>query len=272
MKQALWRRAVVLGIASSRDCCYSNCAGTEPTTHSGGHRLGTKAGGSQRPPKNWPRAALQSRLIAELIRSLPININISEDTVLRPAFDTTSVGSVGTVGSVSRVGLLNIEGKKMDYKSLACLALFTALLGMTATSAARNAPWGAGNVQTPSYKPHKVVYDVAVSDREQFGRVLDRASFLSTLYKANPFDASIVLVLHGEETRFFAVRDYAKNKKLMQRAQSLTVAGVIKIRMCQAAAKARGLGPKDVHGFVELVPMSDAEIVRLQQEGYAYMR
>jgi len=27
-----------------------------------------------------------------------------------------------------------------------------------------------------------------------------------------------------------------------------------------------------IHGLVTLVPMADAEIVRLQQEGYAYMR
>lgn len=30
--------------------------------------------------------------------------------------------------------------------------------------------------------------------------------------------------------------------------------------------------PSDVHGFVQMVPMADAEIVRLQKEGYAYMR
>ena len=31
--------------------------------------------------------------------------------------------------------------------------------------------------------------------------------------------------------------------------------------------------PEDIHGFVKLVPMADAEIVRLQREdGYAYMR
>ncbi|HSH31022.1 MAG TPA: hypothetical protein VK971_14035, partial [Thiohalobacter sp.] len=62
-------------------------------------------------------------------------------------------------------------------------------------------------------------------------------------------------------------------RELMRRAQSLTVGGIIEFRMCRAAARGYGYVPKDIHGFVKMVPMADAEIVRLQQEeGYAYMR
>jgi len=43
--------------------------------------------------------------------------------------------------------------------------------------------------------------------------------------------------------------------------------------MCKAAAKMLGYEAKDIHGFVKMVPMADAEIIRLQtEEGYAYMR
>jgi intracellular sulfur oxidation DsrE/DsrF family protein len=58
----------------------------------------------------------------------------------------------------------------------------------------------------------------------------------------------------------------------VKRAQSLTVGGVIEIRMCRAAAKRRGLMADDIHGFISMVPMADAEIVKLQSEGYAYMQ
>jgi hypothetical protein len=59
----------------------------------------------------------------------------------------------------------------------------------------------------------------------------------------------------------------------MHRAQSLTVGGMVQIRMCRVAAAGHDLEPDDIHGFVKVVPMADAEIVRLQQEeGYAYMR
>lgn len=39
-----------------------------------------------------------------------------------------------------------------------------------------------------------------------------------------------------------------------------------------AAAAMCGDRPADIHGFVEMVPMADAEIVRLRNDGYAYMR
>jgi intracellular sulfur oxidation DsrE/DsrF family protein len=43
--------------------------------------------------------------------------------------------------------------------------------------------------------------------------------------------------------------------------------------MCKLAAEAQGHKPEDIHGFVELVPMGDAEIIRLQyEEDHAYMQ
>lgn len=142
-----------------------------------------------------------------------------------------------------------------------------------AAQAADQAPWGAGNLVDVDYEPHKVVYDVSVADAAAFERVLDRASYLSTVYNADPFRASIVLVLHGNELPFFDTRKFAQYEGLMRRAQSLTVGGTIEMRMCRIAAAAHGMQPENIHGFVQIVPMADAEIVRLQQEeGYAYMR
>ena len=40
----------------------------------------------------------------------------------------------------------------------------------------------------------------------------------------------------------------------------------------QLAAALRDVEPEDVHGFVKVVPMADAEIIELQHEGYAYMK
>jgi intracellular sulfur oxidation DsrE/DsrF family protein len=152
------------------------------------------------------------------------------------------------------------------------LVVFT-LLWMVALQAEEAAPWGRAAVQAVEYAPHKVVYDVAAQDVAEFSRVLDRVSFLNNIYHADPFEASIVLVLHGDEIPFFAVDNYASHEELMHRAQSLTVAGTVQFRMCRVAAAGHGLEPGDIHGFVKVVPMADAEIVRLQQEeGYAYMQ
>ena len=134
-------------------------------------------------------------------------------------------------------------------------------------------PWGRASLEDIDYAPHKVVYDVAAADVDQFTHVLDRVSFLNNIYHADPFAASIVLVLHGNEIPFFAIDNFAEYRELMQRAQSLTLAGTVEFRMCRVAARGYGLEPGDIHGFVKVVPMADAEIVRLQQEeGYVYMR
>lgn len=153
------------------------------------------------------------------------------------------------------------------------MSLVMSLMFISSVHAADTAPWGKGNVDNIEYAPHKVVYDVAANKLSRFESVLDRVSYLNNLYNADPFNASIVIVLHGDEINFFAIENYTKYKDLMHRAQSLTVGGSVKIKMCKIAAKGHGYEPKDIHGFVELVPMADAEIVRLQaEEGYAYMQ
>lgn len=150
--------------------------------------------------------------------------------------------------------------------------IMTLLISLTA-GAAEQAPWGKSQAQEYDYSPQKVVYDVAVSSTKQLEQTLDRASYLSKLYHADPFAAAVVLVLHGNEIPFFAIKNYLKYKDLMQRVQSLTLDGVIEIRMCQIAARGHGFEPDDIHGFVKMVPMADAEIIRLQrEENYAYMR
>lgn len=148
------------------------------------------------------------------------------------------------------------------------------LLGSVPAAADGNAaPWGQATLQQTAYAPQKVVYDVAVSSAKELEGVIDRVSFLNNLYEANPFDSAIVVVLHGDEIPMFAIRNLGKYRQLMERARSLTQAGPIEFRMCVVAARSRGFAPADIHGFVKMVPMADAEIVRLQrEEGYAYLR
>jgi intracellular sulfur oxidation DsrE/DsrF family protein len=144
---------------------------------------------------------------------------------------------------------------------------------VSAVQAEEQFRWGRASLENIDYAPHKVLYDVSAADVEQFTHVLDRVSFLNNIYHADPFAASIVLVLHGNEIPFFAIDNVAEYRELMQRARSLTIAGPVEFRMCRVAASGFGLEPGDIQGFVKVVPMADAEIVRLQQEeGYAYMR
>lgn len=157
---------------------------------------------------------------------------------------------------------------------IARFSLFMLLvLQALAVQAEQRAPWGHASLEDIDYAPQKVLYDVSVANVDAMSRVLDRVSYLNNLYNADPFEASIVMVLHGSEIPFFAIDKLDTYRELMQRAQSLTLAGPIEFRMCRVAARGFGLGPDDIHGFVKMVPMADAEIVRLQQEeGYVYMR
>lgn len=159
--------------------------------------------------------------------------------------------------------------QKKIYLLLICLLLPASL----SLAAEDSAPWDQAKLDEVAYKPQKVVYDVAVSSVSKLTSVLDRISYLNIVYEADPFESSIVVVLHGNEIPFFAIKNYAQYKELMARAQSLTQSGNIRFRMCKLAAQGHGFKPSDIHGFVEMVPMADAEIIRLQQEEHhAYMR
>lgn len=156
---------------------------------------------------------------------------------------------------------------------------FFFLLGLTLLNlpitaySAETTPWGGAKAQPYTYKPQKVVYDVHVNTLKAMNGVLDRASYLSKITGADPFDSSIVLVLHGGEIPFFAKENYTKYKELVHRAQSLVQSEALTIKMCKLAAEGHGYKPKDIHGFVKIVPMGDAEIVRLQnEEQHAYMQ
>jgi len=158
-------------------------------------------------------------------------------------------------------------------KSLIYLLIYLGLFVSAPYAAASSAPWGGAKLTATEYKPQKVVYDVHVKTVEAVESVLDRASYLSAITGADPFDQSIVLVLHGQELSFFAIKNYKKYEELMKRAQSLVESEALSIKMCKIAAQSQGFSPDDIHGFVEMVPMGDAEIIRLQyEEAHAYMQ
>jgi hypothetical protein len=145
---------------------------------------------------------------------------------------------------------------------------------LQAVAIADTAPlWGRAKLTDTHYKPQKVVFNVTTNNIGTLTSVVDRASYLSKLTGADPFDSSIVLVVHGSAVPFFAIKNTAKYHDLMNRVNSLVSSGFIKVKMCKIAAASYGLKPRDIHGFVEMVPMGDAEIIRLQnEEGHAYMR
>ena len=139
-------------------------------------------------------------------------------------------------------------------------------------NASDDVPWGMASVLDIEYKPEKVLYDLTSGDKKDLASVLDRVGYLYKLYGSDFFDSSIVVVIHGDAIPFFAIDKFKKHKDIMRRAQSLSVGTSIEFRMCRAAAKLLKYEPNDIHGFIKMVPMADAEIVRLQHDNYAYMQ
>ncbi|WP_455205423.1 DsrE family protein [Kaarinaea lacus] len=125
--------------------------------------------------------------------------------------------------------------------------------------------------QTP-YSPAKVVYDVSSADAVAVNHILDRVSLLQNMYDNNPFEASIIIVVHEGAIPLFSKSQIHEHRDLVRRANSLTMGDIIQFRICSASAKMQGFTQKDFPDFVKMVPMADAEIVMLQHNGYAYLR
>lgn len=160
----------------------------------------------------------------------------------------------------------------MNYFCAGMLS-FSLFISTATIAGEANSPWGSATEIEQVYSKQKVVFDTAAGTVKGMASVLDRASYMNKLNGGDSFDTKIVIVLHGDAVNFFASKNYLKYKELMSRAQSLTAGDVIEFRMCKASALLKGLSTKDIHGFVKMIPMADAEIVRLQQEhNFAYMQ
>jgi uncharacterized protein len=159
---------------------------------------------------------------------------------------------------------------KLNIIMIFTLSVLSAYIPLV--NASERMPWGTANVINIKYKPNKVLYDLTSGDKNKISNVLDRVGYLYKLYGSDIFDSSIVVVIHGDAIPFFAIDNFKKYEDIMRRAQSLTSGTSIEFRMCRAAAKKLGYDPGDIHGFVSMVPMADAEIIRLEHEGYAYIQ
>lgn len=120
------------------------------------------------------------------------------------------------------------------------------------------------------YTPSRVVYDFTRADLKALQVLLDRVGVLQDIYNSDPFEASIIVVLHDAAIPLFLSRNPA-NAHMLRRAAGLTMTNVIQFRVCQMSARMQGFSKKDFPEFIAFVPMADAELVQLQRTGYAYL-
>ena len=131
--------------------------------------------------------------------------------------------------------------------------------------------WVAAWASGPAYAPSRVVYDVSVGESEALHAILDRISMLQKVYDYDPFEASIVVVVHEEAIPLFS-NTARQDPGLVNRSGGLVMGEIIQFRLCRASARQQGLDDSDFPNFIHVIPMADAEIVHLQNTGYAYLR
>lgn len=115
--------------------------------------------------------------------------------------------------------------------------------------------------------PPRYVLDIAVESRQELVALLQRAEALSSGYGPGAV-ASIALVLHGPELRYFDLRELEANREVIELASRLDARRVIDIKACQRMLEGLGMGREHLPGFIELVPFGPDEIRRLAREGY----
>jgi len=118
--------------------------------------------------------------------------------------------------------------------------------------------------------PLRAVLDISVHTIEELRVLLDRAEQLAMAPRPGGEEDRVVLVLHGPEVEFFAIRNYATYRDIVDQAARLDAFNVVDVRICETMMREYGLGAGDIPSFIERVPFGPGEVERLRREGYAY--
>lgn len=115
------------------------------------------------------------------------------------------------------------------------------------------------------------LFDINVHTEEELELILQRVDALARGRDGEAQREPIALVLHGPEVAFFAARNHARYRDLVDLAAKLSAYELIDIRMCQTKMEELGIERGEIPPFIELVPYGPAESERLLQEGYVVM-
>ena len=132
--------------------------------------------------------------------------------------------------------------------------------------AATTAP--VGSAPAADGVPERAVLDVSVHTIEGLRVLFERAEELAMTPRPKGENASVVLVLHGPEVEFFAIKNYDEYKDIVDQAARLDAFDVVDVKMCQTMIGERGIEQDDIPSFIELVPYGPGEVEQLKQEGY----
>ncbi len=123
------------------------------------------------------------------------------------------------------------------------------------------------NEQSNKQETH-YLFDLIDHEPEQIKQLLERAKSLSRTVNTSNGKSRIAMVIHGPDIEIFDVKNYIKNKDIIDLAAQLDAADIIDFKVCQVTADARGINKSNFPSFMEVVPFAPDEIDRLENEGY----
>lgn len=124
----------------------------------------------------------------------------------------------------------------------------------------------------PSQRPvQNRVGDISVHTIAELELLFDRVEQLLDRPRGDGEQALVSLVLHGPEVEFFAFKNYAKYRAVVDRAAKLAALGAVDISICQTQMHNYGIGTDQVPSFLRQVPFGPDEVERLLDQGFVYM-
>lgn len=119
-------------------------------------------------------------------------------------------------------------------------------------------------------RPH-TVYDISLHEAKDLRLLLGRLEMLANQPRPQTDKPDIALVLHGPELDYFAIRNYAEHRELVDLAAKLDAFQAIEIKACRTMMRKLELEPTDIPAFIEIVPFGPEEVKRLEVDGYLKM-
>jgi len=162
---------------------------------------------------------------------------------------------------------INLSSRRHLIGSLAGLAAASTTMDASANPAV-TAQAPAMMVDAGSTR-NKIVYQLNKADPEYQGDILNSVSAMLTKFVD---DISIVLVVWGPGIHLLAKNPKRPVSKLFQqRVRSMAESYGVRFIACENTMKTIGWGAKDMQNFVEVEDFGAAAMMRLQQQGYAYL-
>jgi len=120
-----------------------------------------------------------------------------------------------------------------------------------------------------AHKTHKVVFEVAVDGAEKWQGALRNVENVQKSPGAK--STKIEVATHGKGVGMLLAKTSAENAELKAKLEQLHAAGVV-FAACENTMKREKLEKKDLVELSTTVDSGVTEVIRKQEEGYAYIK